>query len=414
MHKSGISSKESKTALWTVFLAVLIDLMGFGIVLPLLPFYASTFHASAIQIGLLYSIYSFAQLIFSPVWGSLSDRVGRRPIMLMSTFGASIAYIVFGLAHTLALLFISRAIAGMMGGNISTAQAYVADVTTHEDRAKGMGLIGAAFGIGFVMGPAISTILIHPKFLDFFHIAAVNKFSAPGFFASILSFTSFLLVLFKLPETRKKTENQEIRIIKLSVFSKKFWQSIVAERKNEQDSLFPLLILSVFLLSFSQASLYSSFPIFCSQWLHMSAEQVGMLFVYMGVIAAVVQGGLIKKLSKKFGERNLFFSGNIILILAFIMLPFSKSATDLILILSLMSIGASLNVPTLNSLISKAANPEQVGAVMGTSQGIASLGRVIGPTWGGFLIHFSYRLPFLLTASLLSMTLYVGTQLKKR
>ena len=148
---------KSKPALATVFLAVLIDLMGFGIVLPLLPFYASLFKASPVAIGLLYSIYSFAQLIFSPIWGGLSDRVGRRPIMLMSTLGASFAYLLFGLAHTLPLLFLSRLIAGIMGGNISTAQAYVVDVTPPEKRAEGMGLIGAAFGIGFGLGPPIGS-----------------------------------------------------------------------------------------------------------------------------------------------------------------------------------------------------------------------------------------------------------------
>lgn len=407
------SEMKPNAALMTVFLAVLIDLMGFGIVLPLLPFYASVFHASAIQIGLLYSIYSFAQLIFSPIWGSLSDRIGRRPIMLISTFGACIAYVVFGLAHTLFLLFVSRGIAGIMGGNISTAQAYVADVTTHEDRAKGMGLIGAAFGIGFVMGPAISTILIHPKFLDFFHISQLNKFAVPGFFAALLSFTSFLLVLFKLPETRKKVENQETKIIKSGVFSKTFWKSIALEKKNPNDVIFPLLVLCVFLVSFAQASLYSSFPIFCNQWLDLSAEQVGMLFVYMGIIAAIIQGGLIKSLAQKFGEKNLFIVGNMILVAGFVLLPFAQTVSYLIFVLSIMSIGGSLNLPTLNSLISKAADPQKVGAVMGTSQGIASLGRVIGPTWGGFLFHFSHRLPFLLTAMLLSITIYVGTRLKK-
>ena len=157
----------NKPALATVFLVVMIDLLGFGIVLPLLPFYAQEFSASAVTIGLLYSVYSFMQLIFSPIWGSLSDRIGRRPIMLLSTFGAVLAYVIFGLAESLGVLFFSRIIAGVMGGNISTAQAYIADVTDKENRAKGMGLIGAAFGIGFVVGPASATLLIHSSFHDF-------------------------------------------------------------------------------------------------------------------------------------------------------------------------------------------------------------------------------------------------------
>lgn len=405
---------HQKTALLTVFLAVLIDLMGFGIVLPLLPFYASTYHASAIQIGLLYSIYSFAQLIFSPIWGSFSDHFGRRPVMLISTFGAVIAYLLFGFAHTLSLLFISRLIAGVMGGNISTAQAYVADVTTHEDRARGMGLIGAAFGIGFILGPAISTVLIHPKFLDFFHITAANKYAIPGFFAAALSFSSFILVWLKLPETRKKVENQEFKIIKSGVFSKTFWKSILEERKNERDTIFFLLIFSIFLLSFAQSSLYSAFPLFCSELLRLSGEHVGILFVYMGMIAVIIQGGLLKRLNQRFKEENLFLAGNILLVLGFVLLPFAKSMNHLLIFLGLMSIGSSLNVPTLNSLISKQANPAKIGAVMGTSQGIASLGRVIGPAWGGFWFHLFYLLPFLITAALLSTTIYVGARLKKQ
>ena len=405
-----------RTALATVFLAVLIDLMGFGIVLPLLPFYAGTFNASAVQIGLLYSIYPFAQLIFSPIWGGLSDRFGRRPIMLMSTLGASLAYLIFGLAHTLSLLFISRLIAGVMGGNISTAQAYVADVTTHEDRAKGMGLIGAAFGIGFVIGPAIGALLIHPKFLNLLHIVPENEFALPGFFASILSFASFLLVLFKLPETVNKREANTARVSRSSIFTSTFWRSIATMGRKSSDGkyLFPLLILSIFLISFAQASLYSSFPLFCKHELGQSADRVGMLFVYMGLIAVIIQGGLIKILTKKFGEKKLFLVGSILMAVGLVLIPFASSMNVLILFLGVMSVGGSLNGPTLNSLISKEADPSRLGATMGTSQGIASLGRVIGPTWGGFLYELWYRLPFLLTALFLSLTISVGFKLKRK
>ncbi len=405
---------SQRTALFTVFLAVLIDLMGFGIVLPLLPFYASVFKASAVQVGLLYSIYSCAQLIFSPIWGGLSDKYGRRPIMLISTLGASFAYLLFGLAHTLWLLFFSRLIAGIMGGNISTAQAYVADVTTHEDRAKGMGLIGAAFGIGFVIGPAVGALLIHPKFLALFHILQRNEFALPGFFASLLSLSSFLLVLFKLPETVKKQETDSERVVRSSVFTKTFWQSIINEKGVSGRGLFPMFILSMFLLSFAQASLYSSFPLFCKHYLSLSAGQVGVLFAYMGIIAIVIQGGLIRILTKKFGEEKLFLVGSILMVLGFVLIPFAASENLLILFLGLLSIGGSLNGPTLTSLISKEADPTKVGATMGTSQGIASLGRVIGPTWGGFAYDLWYRLPFFTTAVFLSITISVGLKLTQR
>ena len=399
---------KQKGALLTVFTAVLIDLMGFGIVLPLLPFYASAFHASAVAIGLLYSIYSFAQLIFAPVWGGLSDRIGRRPIMLMSTLGASFAYVLFGLAHALWLLFVSRLIAGVMGGNISTAQAYVADVTTPEERAKGMGLIGAAFGIGFVMGPAIASLLIHPAFLKLFRIADPSKYSIPGFFAAFLSFVSFLLVLFKLPETVKRSEEDSGRIVKSSIFAKQFWQSIFAEKKSGIKYLFALFMGSIFLYSFAQSSLYSSFSLFCKFQFGLTAEKVGMLFAYMGLIAILIQGGLIRVLVKKFREESLFFAGSILMSMGFVLIPVVHSMNFLILDLSLMSVGGSLMGPTLNSLISKEAGPDKVGRTMGTAQGLAALGRVIGPTWGGFLYGLSHPLPFFVTGAILSLTILAG------
>lgn len=399
---------EKKGSLFTVFLAVLIDLMGFGIVLPLLPFYASIFHATPIQIGLLYSIYSFAQLIFSPIWGSWSDRIGRRPIMLISTFGASLAYLVFGFSRSLSLLFLSRLIAGVMGGNISTAQAYIADVTTHKDRAKGMGLLGAAFGIGFVIGPAVATLLIHEKLAAFFHIEKF-RYALPGFFAALLSFSSFLLVYFKLPETvtpKSRIADNE-RVIKPSVFSKIFWNSILGNG-TQRKKLIPKLILCLFLIIFAQANLYSSFPLFCQDELHLNAEGVGLLFALMGMISVLVQGGAIKHLAQKFGEEKLFFLGNIVMMAGFLLAPFAPSVWVLAVFLSLMNLGSSLNTPTINSLVSKEADPKKVGAMMGTSQGIASLARVLGPTWGGFLYHFGHRLPFLMTGSLLGITVFIG------
>ena len=331
--------------------------------------------------------------------------------MLISTFGASVAYLIFGFAHTLALLFLSRLIAGIMGGNISTAQAYVADVTTHEDRAKGMGLIGAAFGIGFVMGPAFATLLIHPKFLSMLHIIPQNKFALPGFFAASLSLASFLLVLFKLPETIHRHENGDAIAFRSSVFTKTFWQSIVSEKGASGRGLFPLFIFSAFLLSFAQASLYSSFPLFCKQHLKLLDEQVGILFVYMGLIAVVIQGGFIKILTKKFKEEKLFFCGSVLMTSGFILIPFSSSGNFLIFTLSLIAVGSSLNGPTLNSLISKEADPKKVGATMGTSQGIASLGRVLGPTLGGVLYEIWYFSPFLTTACFLLFAVSVGLKI---
>lgn len=400
---------NKKLALFTVFLVVLIDLMGFGIVLPLLPFYASKFQASAVTVGLLYSVYSLAQLVFSPFWGSLSDRLGRRPIMLISTLGSTLSYILFALSGSLPMLLASRLLAGIMGGNIATAQAYVADVTSHEERARGMGLIGAAFGIGFVMGPAISTLLIHSRVADFFQMSG-NPYAIPGFFAAGLSALSFLLVLTKLPETvdLSKTNDPE-RVIRAGVFTKKFWQALAGKNRNV---LLTLLLLSLFLISIGHSTLYSAFPLFCSQNLGLTAQKVGLLFVLMGSIAVVIQGGLIRRLEKKFGEKNLFIIGSALMAAGMALIPFAHDLKTLSIYLSVMAIGGSLNGPTLNSLISKQSPSSTVGAMMGTAQGMSALGRVIGPTWGGLLFGAGFRLPFLLTALIVVATTWVGFRLK--
>lgn len=334
--------------------------------------------------------------------------------MLLSTFGAALAYLLFGFAHSLFLLFLSRLIAGVMGGNISTAQAYVADVTSPQDRARGMGLVGAAFGIGFVMGPAIASILIHPAFLNFFKIPVENRYSIPGFFAAFLSLTSFFLVFFKLPETVQPGKKEgPRRIFKSSVFSKSFWHSITEHRPSAIKHLFLMLVGCIFLFSFAQSSLYSSFPLFCGAQLKLSEEKVGMLYAYLGFIAILVQGGLIRSWVKKWGETRLFFFGAFLMVAGFALIPLAHSLSFLIVFLGLLSLGGSLTGPTLNSLISKEADPSKVGRAMGTSQGMASLGRVIGPTWGGFLYGVRPGLPFLATASLLSLTVFVGNKLER-
>ncbi|TVQ67193.1 MAG: MFS transporter [Balneolaceae bacterium] len=410
----------NKPALATVFLVVMIDLLGFGIVLPLLPFYAQEFAASAVMIGLLYSVYSFMQLIFSPIWGSWSDRIGRRPIMLLSTFGAVIAYIMFGLAESLSILFLSRIVAGTMGGNISTAQAYIADVTDSENRARGMGLIGAAFGIGFVVGPATATALIHPSFHELIASAGwvslaewmgENRFALPGFFAAFLSFCSFLMVLFLLPETVERSETRAPVYRRPSVFLPRFWRELSSRSTLSARGYLIPLIIAFFLLSFGESSLYSAFPLFAESEIGLTAEQVGIQFFYIGVIAVVIQGFLIKPLTRYFSEEKLFMTGNILMVIGLALIPFADSMLTLALFLGLMAVGKSLNTPTITSLISKEAGSDNVGAVMGASQGLSGLGRMIGPTWGGALFAVYYVLPFVATALIVASAVWIAAGL---
>ena len=406
---------------------VLVDLIGFGIVLPLLPFYASEFSATPTEIGLIFSIYSFAQLFFSPVWGSLSDRIGRRPIMLMSTFGAAIAYVIFGLAGSLWVLFASRLIAGIMGGNISTAMAYITDVTSKEDRAKGMGLIGAAFGIGFMIGPVITAGLIHPVFPGILENAGLtgiaelvktNRFEIPGFFAALLSLCSFFLVIFKLPETvdtkQASVTPSESEGKRASVFSPRFWKNLSAQSKVGGSGLLLAMMVAMFLQSFGQANLYSAFPLFCEAVLEMKPEEVSVQFFYVGLIAVFIQGYLIRVLTKKFKETSLFLVGSLFMTAGVALIGIADQVWMVTLFIGIMTIGNSLNMPTLTSLISQEAGEKNVGAVMGTSQGMAGLGRVIGPAWGGYLFSLSYGLPFFATGVAISGMIWIGWRMGRQ
>ncbi len=382
-----------KTSLYTIFLVVLIDLIGFGIILPLLPFYATRYGASPVAIGFLYSIFSMAQLVFSPFWGALSDRVGRRPILMMSTLGSVAAYLLFAFSGSFGMIFFSRFLAGVMGGNIATAQAYVTDVTAEEERARGMGLIGAAFGIGFVLGPVLGVMLVwHP--------------AGPGLGAAALSMVSFFLVLFKLPETITMDRAKKLSLKYEGVFTRVFWQ------KLQQNT--PILFLGMFILAVAQASLYGAFPLYCQEVLRFTPQEVGMQFVYLGVVAVVIQGGLIQTLVKRFGEEVLFMLGSGLMAAGFFLIPFAVSKATLMVYLAVMAVGYSLNGPTLNSLISKRSGFVGAGAVMGVSQGMAGLGRMIGPTWGGLLYGFSYKLPFFATAVVSSALLAIGFKLYRQ
>lgn len=409
--------------LFTVFLVVLIDLIGFGIILPLLPFYATEFGATPVMIGLLYSIYSVAQLIFSPIWGSWSDRIGRRPIMLLSTFGAAVAYIIFGLAETFTLLLLSRLLAGVMGGNIATAQAYIADVTSVEDRARGMGLIGAAFGLGFVMGPVLATALIHPSIPEFAASAGFENlagwmtahvYALPAFFASVLSFGSFLMVYFKLEET-VQPGTVATTGARDGVFTKKYWTALVdTAKKSNAGMVLVLLMGSMFILSFGQSSLYSAFPLYCEKILGMTAGEVGLQFFWLGIITAVIQGGLIRPLTKIFREETLFLAGNVLMAAGMFLLGTASSTAQLTLFLAIMAVGHSLNLPTITSLISQKANPSRMGATIGATQGLSGLGRAIGPTWGGLLFSVHASIPFWLTALVVLLTVVAGIRVRRQ
>jgi multidrug resistance protein len=364
-----------RSPLIVIFTTVFIDLVGFGIVIPVLPFYAegTIFNATPRTVGLLFASYSIMQLIFSPVLGGLSDKHGRRPVLLLSIIGTGIGFLVLGFAKTLFMLFVGRILDGITGGNISTAQAYIADITTQENRAKGMGLIGAAFGIGFIFGPAIGGILsqwgVHVPFL----------------FAGALCFANALLLYFTLPETVTADHPAKNRAAGGRSFRH------VLESLKQPRLAFVLIIYFLFVVAFSIMT--TSFSLYTMFRFGYDAQHTGYLFAYVGLIAVVIQGGLIGRLVKRFGELPLVIFGALCFAISLFAVPFvGPAAGGLAALLvggGVFSMGNSLATPALTSLASKTAGPEKQGVVLGVTQSVASLARAVGPSLAAVLINSS-------------------------
>lgn len=361
-----------RSPLLVIFITVFIDLVGFGIVIPVLPFYAegTKFGATPSQVGLLFASYSVMQLVFAPVLGRLSDKYGRRPVLLVSLLGTALGFLILGFATTLWLLFVGRIIDGISGGNISTAQAYIADVTTKENRAKGMGLIGAAFGLGFVFGPAIGGILSR---------WGIN---VPFLFAGGLALANAVLLYFALPET--VTPDHPARV---SAASGRGWtQLFAAFREPALATVLTIYFLGIVAFSIMTAS----FSLFMMFRLGYDAFHNGWVFAFVGVISAIIQGGFIGRLVKKFGEPPLVIIGALLFTASLVVVPFVQPSTGLITILVIgaaTSIGQALSAPTLSSLASKSASAAEQGSVLGVMQSVASLARAVGPSLAAVLIY---------------------------
>ncbi len=361
-----------RSPLLVIFITVFIDLVGFGIVIPVLPFYAegTKFGATPREVGLLFASYSIMQLIFAPVLGRLSDKYGRRPVLLVSILGTSLGFLILGFATTLWMLFAGRIIDGISGGNISTAQAYIADVTTKENRTKGMGLIGAAFGLGFVFGPAIGGILSR------------WGISVPFLFAGGLAFVNAILLYFTLPET--VTADHPARV---SAARGRGWRQLIVSLRHPRLSV----VLTIYFLSIVAFSIMTaSFSLFLMFRMGYDAFHNGWVFAFVGIISATIQGALIGKMVKRFGEPALVIMGALLFSASLFMTPFVGPAVGVIGILSIgamSAIGNALMAPSLTSLASKTASAREQGAMLGVMQSIASLARAVGPSIAALLIY---------------------------
>ena len=360
-----------RSPLLVIFVTVFIDLIGFGIVIPVLPFYVegTQFHASPRAVGLLFASYSVMQLVFTPILGRMSDRHGRRPVLFFSLLGTSLGFFILGFATTLWMLFAGRIIDGITGGNISTAQAYIADVTTEENRAKGMGLIGAAFGLGFIFGPAIGGIL--------------SRWGAhvPFLFAGALSLANATLLYFVLPET--VTADHPAR----ESAATGRWSQLARALKQSRLA-FVLAIYFLFVTAFSIMT--ASFGLFTLYRFGFDAHDTGWIFAFVGVVGAFVQGGLIGRLVKAFGEMPLVIAGALLFTASLVLIPLTGPHTGTAALLglgALFAMGNGLATPSLTSLASKSAGAGEQGGVLGVTQSVASLSRVVGPLISAALIY---------------------------
>ena len=371
----------SRSPLIIVFVTVFIDLLGFGIIIPLLPFYAETFGATAFTVGLLATSFSLMQFIFAPIWGRLSDRVGRRPIILLGLLGSCLSYFGFGMASTLTSLFAARIFAGIAGANIPTAQAVVADLTTPENRAKGMGMVGAAFGLGFIFGPAIGGFLSR------------YGYSVPAFFASGLSLVNFVAAWFLLPETLKPEHRAIARVGRIDAL-----RSALARPH------LPLLLVIGFLVVAAFSGFESTFALFAERSYGFHASSIGYVFAFVGIVLVIVQGFLVGKVVKRIGEHHIVPASLAIVAIGLLMIPATRSVAALLVANGVMAVGMGFNNPSLMSLVSRYSAAEDQGGVMGLTQSLNSLARIVGPLWGGFAFdHLGIGMPYITSAAVMGI-----------
>jgi len=368
---------KNRSSLSLIFTVVFVDLLGFGILIPILPTFAvKVLHVQESAIGIVIAIYSLVQFIFNPILGSLSDKHGRRNIILITLLLNAAGYIIFALTNSFAMLLISRVIAGVGGSSIGVAQAYIADVTTKEERSKGMGLIGVAFGLGFVFGPILGGILSH------------FSYTITGFASAAFSLTAFTFSIFMLPESL--TEEKKNNVVKRKIFDIKSFKQVLS------NTVVAVVILLFFVVTFSVANIYGTFALLGHYQYGFSDMQNGMIFGCMGIIGAAIQGGLIGRLSKKYSDQQLISAGTFFLMIGLGAIPYGGNLTGVLLITTVMSIGTGILQPILLSLVSKVAPENQQGIVMGVNQAFSSFARMLGPLWGGFAYEYlGYQIPFL-------------------
>lgn len=384
-----------------LFLVVFVDLVGFGLLIPLLPFYVQRVGAGPEVITITLGLYSLFQFIAAPIWGRLSDRYGRKPILAWSLAGFALSYVILGFADTLLLVVLTRIFGGLMAGNLSAAFAYVADVTTEENRAKGMGMLGAAFGLGFIFGPVIGGLLAGPD-------VATANYTLPALFSAGLTTVALVGVIFVLPESLSEDVREKLRAQPRVPLSTKL-------RLSLSRRVLLLIVATTFMLTMAFALLEVTLALWANEKLAFGPRDIGLLLTYVGVIGVIVQGGLIGPLTKRFAEKSLVITAVVSQGAGYALLVVAADVPVLVAAMTFLAIGSGLHNPVLSSLVSKEAGETERGSVLGVFQGASSLGRVIGPLYAGAVFAaYGPTAPFAIAAACMVPTLVMVLMLPGR
>jgi MFS family permease len=387
-----------KSPLFVLFITIFIDLLGFGIIIPILPIFTKELGAADWQVGLIAAIYPVMNFLFAPFWGTLSDRHGRRPVILISVLITCVAYLVFSQATVLWVLFLSRLLSGIGSANISVAQAYIADVTSPTERAKSMGLLGAAFGLGFVFGPTLGGFLKS--------ISAPGHVDGVGYVAALLCFGNLIAAYFFLPESlREKKTN--------APFNFRVVTGIVNElRKPTIREL--MWINFIFIVAFMLMQMAAS--LMWKEVNGLNEKQIGYLMGYVGVATVIVQGVLVGRMVKRVGEERLLLTGTIFTMAGLALMPVGDFTWFLVfqlLGLLCLALANGCITPSISSLLSKYARPDQVGHTLGVNQSFGSLARAAGMALSGFLYGIHFRIPFVVGVLLMGIAFVVALIFRK-
>ncbi|MCF8259477.1 MAG: MFS transporter [Melioribacteraceae bacterium] len=378
-----------KASLLIIFMTVFIDLLGFGILIPILPTFASkNLGVSDFGIGIIVAGYSLMQFIFNPILGKLSDRYGRKPFIVWPLLMVSFSYLIFSFSNSFFLLLLSRVIAGIGGSNIGVAQAYISDVTTKSNRAKGMGLIGAAFGLGFVFGPFIGGVI------------SKYGYDVAGFFSAGFSFLASLFAFIFLKESNNERKDKVRIRIRIMDFSALF--SVL------KTPIVGILVTIFFIIIFSIANIYGTFSLLGFKYYSFTDAQNGYLFGIMGIVSATIQGLFIRPITAKFQDRSILLTGVLFMSFGLGAIPYGVNFLGVAIVVGILSIGTGLLQPTVLSMISKFSDERRQGEVLGLNSSMASLARVFGPVWGGFSFHYiGFEFPFLTGAFFTLLTFFI-------